>query len=57
MSEPKVLTSYKADCPNRFDLQQHEEGCKTQNAAVVIVYDDGTIEIKCPYCGLVKKVK
>lgn len=51
-SKPKVKKTTKIECPNsRSDPESYCQG-----PAVQIVYTDGTIEVKCPYCGYKKKM-
>ncbi|MBA7546177.1 hypothetical protein ES705_38647 [subsurface metagenome] len=53
--QPKVVSSYRTNCPNRYAISNE---CTTTepNAAVVLVYEDGKVEVKCPYCGIVKSL-
>ncbi|MBA7587947.1 hypothetical protein ES708_29995 [subsurface metagenome] len=54
--KPKVVNSYQVDCPNRYTMGSP---CphNAPKGAVMVVYDDGTMEVVCLYCGLVKKLK
>lgn len=54
-SEKRIVKStYKTNCPNR--LLPYTRKCPGIESAVVIVYEDSTVELKCPACGLIKQM-